>query len=740
MINSIDKIFGLGVWNNYSKPPDLDNFKQYNVIYGWNGVGKTSLSRLFRALSSSKIKELPDLKFTVTVNNTKVTEDNTNLNIDVFNEDFIKHNVRFDEYESNSIRLTLGGNIELLNEIEEYRNLYNINKKEFEDNNLSIIRLQDDINNTFTTLARNATNSANLGRNYNRTSAIGDFDKLEKKPNIPDELFKNAVSIINASSPKDRIQAIPWQHIINSLKSIETELNTILQTNVVRIAIARLDENSDISLWVKHGLELHKKHSTLQTCEFCGNAISAERINELGLYFNEAYKVLDQSISNLTKEIDSTIGEINSINIPAKAELYDSLQDSYTKITKKYSSAKDNTIDNLKKAKTQLLNKRNSPANVIEESASIDTTNLKEAIQNINSIINKHNYQTLGFDRAQKEAVDTIKSHYIQDIYDDVIKKRKKLVELNNTSISLRNKQNNFACKIEAAKKKVSSTAAACDTLNTNIARFLGRDDIRFTTAPDNDASFYIMRKNQPATDLSEGERTAIALSYFILLLESHREQSDLIIVIDDPISSLDSNLRYRAFSFIKNYTQNAHQVFILTHDFDFLHLTINWLSHIKNPGKNVRYYMIENSYDDSDTRSAYLTKMDNALIKYETEYAYLFSLVLDYVDSNDYTIYKAYQMANIGRKLLDSFLSFQVPLFATPFQRLEKIQFDNIKKGAIYKFVNDESHIASSGGIGPQLPHEAHQCMKDLLDMIKTVAPKHYDALVNEIRNSQQS
>ena len=351
MIESIDKISGLGVWNNYNKPSDLDNFGRYNVIYGWNGVGKTSLSRLFMALGSAEIADFPDLKFTITADSTKVTENDANFNVDIFNEDFVKYNVKFDKCESNSIRLTLGKNIELLNEIEECRNSYNINRKELEDNNASILELQNSINDAFTKLARDVTNSANFGRNYNRTSAIGDFDRLKEKPNITDESLKNAVSIINTSSPKDRIQVIPCQHIIDDLQSIETKLNSILQTSVVRIAIARLDENSDISLWVKRGLELHKEHSTLQTCEFCGNVISAERINELELYFNEAYKILDRSISNLTKEVDSAIGEINSINAPAKAELYDGLQDGYAEITKKYSSAKDNTIDSLKKQK-----------------------------------------------------------------------------------------------------------------------------------------------------------------------------------------------------------------------------------------------------------------------------------------------------------------------------------------------------------------------------------------------------
>ena len=115
--------------------------------------------------------------------------------------------------------------------------------------------------------------------------------------------------------------------------------------------------------------------------------------------------------------------------------------------------------------------------------------------------------------------------------------------------------------------------------------------------------------------------------------------------------------------------------------------------------------------------------------------YDMLIARIRKYHPSTDVSMVgKAYQMANVGRKLLDSFLSFQVPLFVTPFQRLENINFDDIKKSAIYKFVNDESHITTSGGIEPQLPQEAHQCMQDLLDMIRVAAPGHYNTLVGEI------
>jgi len=51
---------------------------------------------------------------------------------------------------------------------------------------------------------------------------------------------------------------------------------------------------------------------------------------------------------------------------------------------------------------------------------------------------------------------------------------------------------------------------------------------------------FILLRKSIPARNLSEGEKTAIAFSYFLVELESLgiQEMQKTIVFIDDPISS----------------------------------------------------------------------------------------------------------------------------------------------------------------------------------------------------------
>jgi len=55
MIVSINKVKHFGLFKDFKWSGDIPGFRQYNLIYGWNYSGKTTLSRIFRCI---ELKEL----------------------------------------------------------------------------------------------------------------------------------------------------------------------------------------------------------------------------------------------------------------------------------------------------------------------------------------------------------------------------------------------------------------------------------------------------------------------------------------------------------------------------------------------------------------------------------------------------------------------------------------------------------------------------------------------------------
>ena len=258
--------------------------------------------------------------------------------------------------------------------------------------------------------------------------------------------------------------------------------------------------------------------------------------------------------------------------------------------------------------------------------------------------------------------------------------------------------------------------------LTDKLKIFLGRTDLRFESAAE---GYHVQRRGKPAKRLSEGEKTAIAFLYFIVQLgDQDFNIKEGVVVIDDPISSLDAASIYQAFAFLKNAVKDAKQVFILTHNLDFLRLLLNWVQNFKKTDK--AYFMIVCAEADG-CRDASLKPLDALLLNHPTEYCFLFKLLHGF--KSDGTILASYHIPNVARKVLETFLDFHRPYEASLYAKLEATDFDSHKKTSIYKFANDLSH-STGKGFDPALVSETQKNVTYLLEMIKAVAPLHYDGL----------
>ena len=283
--------------------------------------------------------------------------------------------------------------------------------------------------------------------------------------------------------------------------------------------------------------------------------------------------------------------------------------------------------------------------------------------------------------------------------------------------------------------------------MTLELRNYLGRDEIKFEVKS---TGYALNRGGEPALHLSEGERTAIAFLYFLKSLEDKSfNVLKSVVVIDDPVSSLDANALFSAFGYMKDRTKNCYQLFVLTHNFMFFRQVKNWFHHLKGQNKKnreqrpARFYMLRTDIIHGE-RNASLAPMDRLLEEFESEYHYLFRHVYDIANntSEDSELAQYYGMPNIGRRLIETFLAYRFPDMGGDLSKqFDRIDYDAAKKIRILRFLHTYSH---SGGISepehdPSILSDTKQAMSELLELIKTVDKNHYDGMMTLLQPPEE-
>lgn len=742
MITQITKIKNLGVFNDYSTNAALPAFKKYNLIYGWNGTGKTTLSELFTAFNDGALKEHPSLEYQFK------TEDQTysqttpyDKNIRVFNQKYIAENIDVISGNAKSIFILGKENKDLIEVIQQDEKTLSGDPDKKDDlGKLKELSLKEkeleakekEKNKNFTDVARiiSANTSGVSARNYNKRNAEDAFNKLKIKALLSkEEIQQNSTTL--KQQQKLNLDLINTD-ITKGVEQVVLDAATILDKTVETVVIDRLKEHADISKWVEEGINLHKENEST-SCEFCNQPLPENRIPDLLSYFNDADKSLKSDIDSFLDRVRALYSSIDKLIILDAANLYDEFQADYTNAIKEVESHKISLLSTIEELGKTIKDKKQHTTEQLKLTINVVPTFFINAITAANLYITNCNTKTKRFTEEKDIAESKLENHYLSEIDDDIEKLTKLISSLKadiqllkdgdpdkDNEVGIQSIQN----RISENKTKVSASGTACDEINKQLETFLGRKELLFEVVEE---GYEIKRKGKPAKNLSEGEKTAIAFVYFTIHLQDQDfDAKNGIIVIDDPISSLDSNSLFQAFSFLKNAVKGAEQVFILTHNFDFLKLLLGWLKRAEKGA--TQYYMVKNSYDSNNKRIAMLDSLDNLLRQHDTEYQYLFKLLSNF--QSDGTIASVYHIPNIARKTLEYFLSMMVPNNKNMFKKMKELDFDENKKTAIYKFTNDQSHITGNG-FDPSLVPECQKNVEYLLEMIEQVFPTHYKILM---------
>ncbi len=766
MIKNFKKIKEIAVFKDFNWNTNLPNFKKYNAFYGWNGTGKTTVTRIFSAFEEIELGnlELEDNSECVIETDTNSTlkllkdshiSDSLKNNIRVFNEDFVKKNLDWEQGKASPILIIGEEQIEqkeklklITKELEDINNNYEKKKREKENKDKEKSKVLENARDKIKEKLRNVNDvqpKSERATDY-ITYTIIDVENIVKSEETyiyrkEDEIMQleNSLKEKEAKELLNEIEVdLGWIQDIRK-KSQELFKTPIPEEGVRLLDLEKIDEG--LKDWLREGYEIHKDKQHPIKCEFCGNEISEKRLKELREYFSDVLR-------NLIKEIEQIIEAISSNQLPQllkeKEDFYSEFQDEFLDLNNKFSKQVNMAREELNKIKNMLTQKKEKPSQEITFNFSIlekALTNFKNVVDQINSVIEKNNEKTNLFKERRTESAHKLELAIISEYKPDYKEKINAINPLEKEIESLIERKEELEEQQRELEQRLKKHYFAAEEFNKLLKAFMGRSEVLLEPAEEG----YVIKRNKTnANNLSEGEQGAIALIYFLTKLkETNFDARKGIIVIDDPVSSFDSQHLYGAFSFIKEKIKelDPQQVFIFTHHFPFFRLIRDWMKHEK---KNFSFYMIKSKIN-SNGRYSVIEKIDKLLEDYDSEYTYLFKLIYDRAQDGDNSLEKDYIFPNIIRKFLENYISFKIPLgginIYEKFQQLceDYPEFDSKLKTRIESYCQDQSHPLyqdSSTDFDERLLGEIQQVCLAIVDLINETDPKHYQHLLNVIKN----
>lgn len=723
MIKRINKIKNFGVFSNYTHSSDLRDFEEKNIIYGWNYSGKTTVSRLISYLD--KTTQIDDdyatAEFEVELSDGKkinnTNRDESTLLIKVFNSDFIKNNLHFDsndeERKITGIKFAVGDTGDILDQIRE--------KEKYIEKASSVIEhigepigIFNSFDRKFSEQAKNLTEILNLGRNFTKTN-IKNYITLWNEKDYSDYIINDEKELsrikTNAIAQNTGIvintDAIPKTSFTNLLADVELILKKQPTKSNEDLLLA---SDNDLYNWAKTGLIIYnEKRTDLKKCAFCGSSLLDKRLQDLNAFYsNEASKVKNE-IEQLKTKIDSEKSRFTNLEWSKKSEndLAQSIQADFIQKKNEYNQVLQSYINLLEQLSEKLDEKAGNSLFISMELGTIDSSSndaITAWINSVQQIFIQSNAIINEFEQKQNDAKEKYKEHYIASFLINEnykgLEAKKNTAEKRVEKIKQRIIQNDV--EIKELNNKLDSVDKGKEELTLFIKRFLNRDDLVIDVTEDK--YFVLNRNGKIASHLSDGEKSAIAFSHFMVELKSLKDEDNLknyIVFIDDPISSLDANHIAQVYSLIISFffqkgldvsqpDKNclcAKRLFISTHNFEFYSF-INKATLLGN-NKHCAQFLIRHINENQSE----IVNMPKSISMYNSEYVYLFSEIENFKNEN-YPEEKAYIMPNIVRRFLEIYTLMKLPGNRNEIDNRLKILFED--KFSELKILHNFSHFTS--------------------------------------------
>lgn len=663
MIEKFISIKNVGRFRDCSPCGDV-TFRKLTLLFAENGRGKTTLCAILRSLQTGQHEFISERKTLGTTDSASVqirlsgnkitfrtnTWSATHLDIAIFDSVFVHDNVYAGDYVDHDHKKNLYSVIVGVQGVQLAKQIKDLDGK-IRDANIDI-RTKKDI--ASTTLPNGVTLDA-----YLAWQPVTDIDSQIQLKNSDianrQRTLEKATEIqIKSLFTKITLPAFPSDFLIVLAKQI-ADITADAETRV-RQQIAAHTMGNQGETWLSQGLGFVSNDE----CPFCGQRINGnELIAAYRSHFNVAYKSLKQESAQLSQRITSSIGESSlsaaqetlSNNL-ALAEFWRQFADislpdfGFADIRMKYATLRELALA-LAQRKQQAPTEPVSPP--VDFQAAFDEVKALHqslqsyniAVDTCNAIINEQKAT------AQQGAnINTLK----RELSDLEAKKKRFKPEVVQ---SCREYQDALTAKPVLEQQKATAKEQLdqhCQqilqtyqrTMNTYLDQFnVGFRIInsRHLYTGGTPSSHYQIQINENAIDLgdsrtqpgtpcfktalSSGDRSALALAFFLAAMKQDNEIANKIVVLDDPFTSQDRFRRTCTQQLIRQLADAANQVIVLSHDPHFLRLL--WKSYLTADIKVLQLCRTGNNtvigeWDiEAETQSTYL-KNYSALLDFYRE------------------------------------------------------------------------------------------------------------------------
>lgn len=698
-------------FKNYSTPQNF--FKRKNIIFGYNGRGKSSLSK-------GIVEEF-------------LKQDKSKNSIRFFNRDYVKEQLLLEETDSTikGIKVSFSKqDADISKKIKELQNqIINVDSKKGE-----IIQRRKDIRKEIDDI-------------HDRKKGDVNINKKKSKLELEDVIKQYSIDLENALKINNSKNYIKSFHA-NSI-TLENEKNIITKIQLPNLEINELHisdkeflfntlqkeykiiddiPTSEVIKWLEKGINLHTESDNV--CMFCHNHFNLEAIKELIKSYKENSIQKDIfRLENIKKQLNNNIsilnfaksieGNLDVLGYPQE-EINNLFNFSYTKSITNLVKIIEEKISNMDKSFYITNNISELEKEIIEKNKKIKDV--------YNNRLNEVNVSINNIEKITKGTIAiAIEEENIRDKMEQIKENEKevKTIEINNTKI------NNEIRSLEEQKSEYT------DFMNflNGVLYSLGIQ-IKLILKEDN---YYLKHPleecNLTINSISEGEKNLLALMYFYFELYSDKEQENFnsevkLVVIDDPISSLDDSNKFYVLEIVKRIlSEKKPQIFILTHSWDdFSQITYG----IKT--KDPDYGLFEIYKNSKNNFHSEIQSCKNNVAPYKKLFQEIYMLKdKNFEELSECEIYHA---SNSMRRVFEEFLNFKKPNLLP--QKSNQRQIEDLfakgakkelgkerktKLGKLLTSINVLSHRAIKA-------NEIIENSKTLMGIIEDMDNVHYNAM----------